>query len=164
LVTRGGAACVQQSVAKPLGLGGSERAVEQQRLGPADQIVGCHHQLQPDLVHGEVLERELGQAGVLVVADLVLSLGARSLPALQDSDVLIPLVGDERLEAVSVVVGERQLGAGVRPLATADQPGALRQEDRSTWSVSSHTSRFSRSDPSWSSAATQALAGVWRIA
>jgi hypothetical protein len=38
-------------------------------LGPDDQVVGEHHYLHPPFVHGERLEREFCQAGVLVVAD-----------------------------------------------------------------------------------------------
>ena len=36
------------------------------------------------------------------------------------------LVGEDRLEAVSVVVGEGELRAGVRAFASDDHPGALR--------------------------------------
>src|SRR4051812_34332795 len=50
---------VQQPVAQPFGLGLGELAVEQQRLGPDDQIVREHHDLQPQLVERERLEREL---------------------------------------------------------------------------------------------------------
>jgi hypothetical protein len=43
-----------------------------------------HHDLQPHLVEGELFERELGQAGVLVVADPVLDAGALAVTALED--------------------------------------------------------------------------------
>ena len=78
---------VQQSVAQPFGLGLGELAVEQQRLGPDDQVVREHHDLQPHLVERELLERELGQAGVLVVADPVLDPGALAVAALDHGDV-----------------------------------------------------------------------------
>jgi hypothetical protein len=40
--------------------------------------------------------------------------------ALEHGDVLVGLVGEDRLEAVAVVVGEAQLRAGVRALAADD--------------------------------------------
>ena len=66
---------VQQSVAQPFGLGFGELAVEQQRLGPDEQVVREHDDLQPRLVERERLERGLRQAGVLVVTDAVLDMG-----------------------------------------------------------------------------------------
>ena len=48
------------------------------------------------------------------------------MTALQHGDVGVGLVGEDRLEAVTVVVGERQLRAGVRALAADDHPRALR--------------------------------------
>ena len=62
---------VRQLVGQPLGLGLGQLTVEQQRLGPDEQIVGEDDDLQPHLVESELLERELAQAGVLVVADPV---------------------------------------------------------------------------------------------
>jgi hypothetical protein len=49
-----------------------ELAFERQRVGPDDPVVGGRHELPAHLVEGELLERELGQPGVLVVADAVL--------------------------------------------------------------------------------------------
>ena len=145
-VEREPAGDVQQPVAQPLGLGFGELAVEQQRLGPDDQVVREQHDLKPHLVERERLERELRQAGVLVVADAVLDVRVLAVAALDDGDVLVGLVGEDRLEAVAVVVGERQLRAGVRALAAHDQPASPRgQADRSTLSVISATSPFSRS-------------------
>jgi hypothetical protein len=95
-------------------------------LGPDDQVVREHHDLPPHLAERELLERELGQAGVLVVAEAVLDAGALAVTSLQDGDVGIGLVGQDRLEAVSVVVGERQLRAGVGRLAPDDHPGTPR--------------------------------------
>ena len=63
---------VHEPVAKALGLGFGKLAVEQQCLGPDDQVVREHHDLQPHFVERKLLERELGQAGVFVVADAVL--------------------------------------------------------------------------------------------
>jgi hypothetical protein len=116
---------VQEPVAQPLGLCLGELPVEHERLGPDEQVVREHHDLQPHLVEREVLERELGQAGVLGVADPVLDPGALAMPALDLGDVLVGLVGEDRLEAVAVVVGERQLRAGVGALTANDQPGTF---------------------------------------
>jgi hypothetical protein len=110
---------VQQPVAQPFWLG---LAIEQQRLGPNDQVVREHDDLQPHLVERELLERQLRQASILVVADPVLDPSALAVAAPQHGDVRIRLVGKDRLEAVAVVVGERQLRAGVRTLAPDNQP------------------------------------------
>ena len=91
---------VQQLVAQPLGLGLGQLPIEQQRLGPDNQVVREHHDLQPDILEREFLERELGQAGVLVVADPVLDVRVLAVAALQDGDVLVGLVGEDRLEDV----------------------------------------------------------------
>src|ERR1035437_8778416 len=120
--SRGG----EQPVTQPLGLGFRELAVKAERLGPDDQVVREHHDLQPHFVERERFERELGQASVLVVADPVLDVRVLAVTALQHRDVRVGLVGEDRLEAVAVMVGERQLRAGVRTLAPDDQPGPLR--------------------------------------
>jgi hypothetical protein len=70
-------------------------------------------------------ERELLKAGVLVVPDAVLNTGALTMTPLQDGDVGVSLVGQERSEAVSVMVGERELSAGVGTLASDDHPWIL---------------------------------------
>ena len=60
----------------------------------------------------------------------------RARPAvtqLEPSDVVAVLVGEEARVAVAVFVEDRELRAGVGPLAAADQPGARgprRQVDR----------------------------------
>ena len=78
-------------------------------------------------------------------------------------DVPIGLVGEDRLEAVAVVVGKGQLRAGVRALAADDQPRSLRPGGEVDVLGDSATSPFSRSLPSWSSAATHASSGSRRI-
>ena len=74
---------VQQPVADSLGFGLGQFPVEDERLGPDDQVVREHHDLQPDLVERERLERELGQSGVLVVADPVLDVRVLAVAALK---------------------------------------------------------------------------------
>jgi hypothetical protein len=68
-------------------------------------------------------ERDLREAGVLVVADAVLDVGVLAVAALDDRCVVVVvvvLVGEDRLEAVAVMVGEGELRAGVRALASHD--------------------------------------------
>ena len=79
---------VQEPVADSLRLGRRQFAVERERLGPDDQVVREQHDLQPHLVELKFLERELGQAGVLVVADAVLDVGVLAVAALNDRDVV----------------------------------------------------------------------------
>ena len=70
-----------------MGVGVREFAVECQGLGPDDQVVGEHHDLEPHLVEGELFERELREAGVFVVADAVLDVRVLAVAALDDRDV-----------------------------------------------------------------------------
>jgi len=62
----------------------------------------------------EVAERQVSEAAVLVVADVVFATGALAVATLENLDVAIGLVGQGGLEAVAVVVGERQLRAWMR--------------------------------------------------
>ena len=76
-----------------------------------------------------MLERVVGEvahAGVLAGADAVLDPGAAAVAQLQDGDVVAVLVGDKARVPVAVLVEDLKLRAGVRALAAADQPGALR--------------------------------------
>jgi len=68
----------------------------------------------------------LNEPGVFVVADTVLDPGALAVAAFEHGDVLVGLVGEDRLEAESVVVGERELRAGVWALPPDDQPRPVR--------------------------------------
>ena len=74
--------------------------------------------------------------------------GALTVTALQDGDLGVGLVGQDRLEAVSVVVGERQLRAGMRRFRRTITREPVGQDHSSTRSVISTTCPFSRSDPS----------------
>ncbi len=116
---------VQEPVAQPLGLAARERAAEQQCLRPGKQVVGDQDEREPDGVEIEVAEGEVAQAGVLVAADLVLDAGAPAVAALEQRDVDVLLVGEQDLEAVAVVVCERELGARVGALAADDPARAL---------------------------------------
>jgi hypothetical protein len=78
------------------------------------------------LVVLERVVRQVAHAGVLAVADAVLNAGAAAVAQLELGDVVAFLVGEKAGVAVAVLVEDRELGAGVRPLATADQPGAGR--------------------------------------
>jgi hypothetical protein len=93
-------------------------------LGPGDQVVRDCDEREPDAVVLEVAERQVAQAGVLVVADVVLDAGAGAVVALEDGDVAAGMVGQDRLEAVPVVVAERQLRAGMRALTPDQEPGS----------------------------------------
>ena len=61
----------------------------------------------PYLVHLEVAEGELCQPRVLVVADVILGVGALALAPLEHGDIRIGLIGQECLEAVAVQINER---------------------------------------------------------
>ena len=82
--------------------------------------MGAEHEFEPHLVEVEVAEGQVLEAGVFVVADVVLDAGALAVAALEQGDVRLVLVGQQDLEAVAVVVGDRQLGTRVGALAPDD--------------------------------------------
>ncbi len=84
------------------------------------------HEGQPDAVVLEATEGQARKTRVPVVADLVLDSRAGAVAALDRGDVGIGLVGEDGLEAMAVVVGERQLSARVGALATDDHPRTRR--------------------------------------
>lgn len=103
-------------MAQPFGFGAGEVAFEGQRLGPGEQVVRERDQGEPDLVVGEAAEGQVRQPGVFVGADVVFDPGAAAVAARQLGDVAGP-GGEDRLEAVALMVGERQTGlrgAGAR--------------------------------------------------
>ena len=102
---------VQQPVAKRFRLADRELTLETQPLGPGDQVLSDQRQLDPDGVERELAEREVLKAGLFRAADQVLGI---STPAVQplDLDHVASEVGQRRLEAVPLVVGELQLRAG----------------------------------------------------
>jgi DNA-binding MarR family transcriptional regulator len=117
---------VEEPVAQRLGFGVGQWAGKQQRLGKAGEVLGGKDELEPDGVAAPPVEGEVGQAGGLGGADAVLDPGPLAVPQLQPGKVRVGLVGDKALEAVAVVVGEAQLGAGMGILPAADPPGAGR--------------------------------------
>jgi hypothetical protein len=116
---------VQQLVAQAFGFGVGELAGQEQPLGPADEVVRERDDLEPDLIVLEGTERQVAHPGVFVVADVVLDASAAAVVSLERRD-RAGLVGEDRLEAMTVVVGEGQLRAGVRALAPDGHPRALR--------------------------------------
>jgi hypothetical protein len=71
---------------------------------------------------GEVAEGQLLEAGLLGGADAVLDARAGAVAPFERGDVGRWLIGEDDLEAMALVVGERELGAGVGALAADDQP------------------------------------------
>ena len=65
---------------------------------------------------------EVAHAGVLAGADAVLDPCVAAVAQLQGGDVVVVLVGEEACVPVAVLVEDRELRAGVRPFAAADQP------------------------------------------
>ena len=94
-------------------------------MGPGDQIVREADDQQPHLVVVKVAERQVAQASVLVVADVVLDAGAGAVIALELGD-RAGLVGEDRLEAMPVVIGKGELRAGMRAFAPDDHARAVR--------------------------------------
>ena len=112
---------MQQPVAERFRFADRELTGEAQTLGPRDQVLGDQGQLEPHGVEVELAEREVLKPGLFRAADQVLGVTAAAVQTL-DLDHVAGEVGERRLEAVSLVVGELQLRAGVRPLAADDHP------------------------------------------
>ncbi len=72
----------------------------------------------------EVAKGQVAQPRVLVSPDVVFDTGTLAVAALEDGDVGVGLVGEDRLEAVAAVVCEGQLGTRMGALATDDHPRA----------------------------------------
>src|SRR3954468_23809836 len=66
-----------------------------QGLHPGGQVSGERHQGAPDLVGGEVVQRQVGQPGVLGAPDAVLVPGAAAVPQLRIGQLSTGGVGDE---------------------------------------------------------------------
>ena len=137
----------------------------EQQLGPDGQVVGAERGFQPRLVGRERRERQVGQARALEAADAVFDDRVGAVAGLQGGQIVIGLIGDEALEAVPVDVGERELGAGVRALATDDQARALRPGvERDVAGQLGHPGALARAAPSALIAGRHAASGRARIA
>ena len=116
---------VEQPLAKALGFGDREFAVQADQLGPGEEVLGDQRELEPGLVVLERVVREVAHAGVLAGADAVLDPGAAAVTQFQRGDVVLVLVGEKARVPVAALVEDRELRAGVWTLAPDDQPGAL---------------------------------------
>ena len=76
----------------------------------------------PDLVLGEVVQRQVGQAGVFGDADAVLAAGPAAVAQFEVGQLPAGGVGGERGDPVPVGVGDAQLRAGVGPFLAHDHP------------------------------------------
>src|ERR671910_2371387 len=116
---------VQPAIAQAFGFGAGEVTVEGDASSPGEQVVSDERGGEPGGVDGEVGRGQVGQAGVFEVADQLLGPASTPLEGFEAGDVGVGLIGDEHLEAVTVEVGEGQLGAGVGFLAAGRGPGAV---------------------------------------
>ena len=163
-VTDDPAGGVKQPVAQSLGLGDRELTVKADQLRPREEVLGDQRDLQPGLVVLEGVVGEVAHAGVLAGADAVLDPRAAAVAQLQRGDVLAVLVGEEAGVPVAVFVEDRELRAGMRPLAPDDQPGSLGPGGQVQTVVSSATHAPSRASPSPLIACCHAVSGTSRIA
>src|SRR5262245_58165575 len=90
---------VQQPVAQFLRFGGGQLAVQEQVLGPGEQVDGGQRELQPRLVDCEHAGGEATKPGVLAGTDAVLYAGVAAVAQLQVLDGSVPDrgVGGEKL-------------------------------------------------------------------
>ena len=90
---------------------------EADELGPGGQLGGEADQGAPDPVLGEVVQRQIGQAGVLGVADPVLGAGPAAVGAILGAAV--PLAGGIEEVWQYVVLGAAALALSARRPAIA---------------------------------------------
>ena len=106
---RGGGGQVQQPAAAGAGASGRDReqsqaqpfgfpapGVVREGLHPGEQVGGERHERAPDLVLGEVMQRQVGQPGVIGVADAVLGAGPAAVPQLQLGQLTLGREGGRR--------------------------------------------------------------------
>lgn len=93
---------VQEALAQPLGLGEGQLALEAEKTGPGEQLLGDQRELQPHLVVFEGGEGQVAHPGVLAAADLVLDFCPAAVAQLQGRDVGAVLVGDEGGVAIAL--------------------------------------------------------------
>jgi hypothetical protein len=88
--------------------------VQEDRLGPGDQVDGEHDGGQPGRVDREGAGRETAEAGVFAAADAVLDPGVGAVAGIEERELPDRGVGGDALVAPAVVVFEDgQLSAGV---------------------------------------------------
>ncbi len=75
---------VQQPVAQLLGFGGGQSAVEEEQLGPGEQVDAGEGQFEPGGVDREDAGREPSEAAVFASADAVLDAGVGAVPGFQE--------------------------------------------------------------------------------
>ena len=114
---------VPQPVAQGLALGHRQRTVQQVCLGPAGEGLG-----RPGPARARRCCGASGQGGGWPGRwPWRRGCGPRrcalAVPQLQSGKVMVGLVGEEDLEAVAIVVGEAQLGAGMGVLSARRSPG-----------------------------------------
>ena len=123
------------------------RAGERDHLHPGQQLAGQGHDLAPDLVLREALERQVPQPGVLGAPDPVLAPGPPPVPQFQVGELAALRVGGQAGEPVPVDVGEPQLRAGCGRSFRAMTRILAGQPSRSSRPVMSATQAPSRTSP-----------------
>src|SRR3954447_2014655 len=95
---------VQEPVADrlPLGWGQLGSVLQEDGLGPGEQVSGGQSELQPDGVDREELGRQAPEAGVLGLPDAVLDPGVRAVTGFQERQLPDPGVGGDGLVAPAV--------------------------------------------------------------
>src|SRR5215469_17588021 len=83
---------VEKPVAEPLRLPAARLAIQAEVLEEGEQVLGGEHQLQPDLVGGELTEGEVAEPGVLAAADAVLDASVAAMTGLELGQVGVVLV------------------------------------------------------------------------
>src|ERR1700722_5691276 len=79
---------VQERVAQSLGLGPGPLAIEAESLQPDQKISGDEDQGQPGRVDGEAGRWQVGQSGVLGVADPTFAASAAAIERVEEADVV----------------------------------------------------------------------------
>ena len=121
----------EQPVAEPFGFPAAGVVTGQsEQLHPGGQVDGEGDDGAPDLVLSEVVQRQVGQSGVLGHPDAVFGAGSAAVPQFQVGQLGAGAggagVGGERGDPHPVDVGEPQLGPGMGPFLAADNPHAFR--------------------------------------
>jgi hypothetical protein len=87
--------------------------VEGEELSPGEEFAGESDQGAPDPVRVEPVQRQVGQASVLGVADPVLGPGPAAVPQFQIGQLSALGVGRERGDPVPIDIGQAELGSGM---------------------------------------------------